>query len=162
MSDEEIMRIALEEARKDIPEGLFPVGAVITLDGKIIARSRKTAQGHLGHAEIVAMKEAFDGKKFSKDDNLVLYTTVEPCLMCFGTIFHSHIKKVVFGFEDPWSGGTHIKPPVLPLRYHATAPKFVGGVLREESRLLIREYAQNSGLEFWKDMTNPFTASVFK
>lgn len=156
------MKIALEEAQKDISEGLFPVGAVITLDGKIIAKSRKIGQGHLGHAEIVAMKEAFEGKEFTKDDDLVLYTTVEPCLMCFATIFHTQIKRVVFAFEDPWCGGTHVRSTALPLRYQIKTPEFFGGVLREESRLLVKEYAQNSGIDFWKHNENPFVSSVMQ
>lgn len=98
---------AYKEAQKALLKDEVPVGAVLVLDGKIIARGhnlKESKQLTTQHAEIVTIQKA--SKKFNNWhlDNCVLYVTLEPCVMCAGAIMQSRIKEVVYGAKD-YKGG---------------------------------------------------------
>lgn len=98
---------AYKEAQKALLKDEVPVGAVLVLDGKIIARGhnlKESKQLVTQHAEIVTIQKA--SKKFNNWhlDNCVLYVTLEPCVMCAGAIMQSRIKEVVYGAKD-YKGG---------------------------------------------------------
>lgn len=97
------MEEALKEALKARAKDEVPVGAVIVLNGKIIARGhnkRETKKNSLCHAEIIAIDKACKKLKNFRLENCELYVTLEPCLMCAGAIVQARIKKVVFGASD--------------------------------------------------------------
>lgn len=97
------MKEALKEALKARAKDEVPVGAVIVLNGKIIARGhnkRETKKNSLCHAEIIAIDKACKKLKNFRLENCELYVTLEPCLMCAGAIVQARIKKVVFGASD--------------------------------------------------------------
>lgn len=107
MNDEFYMQKALElaKAAKSIDE--VPVGCVIVLNDKIIAKGfnlREKKQDATCHAEIIAIKKACKKLKSWRLAGCVMYVTLEPCIMCFGAILNSRIKKVVYGAEDPKNG----------------------------------------------------------
>ncbi len=106
-NDIKYMKIALEEAEIASSKGEVPVGAVIVKDDKIIAKAhnlRQTKKSVLAHAEIIAIQKA--SKKLNSWilEGCTLYVTVEPCLMCAGTILQSRIDKVVYGTNEPKFG----------------------------------------------------------
>lgn len=97
------MKEALKEALKARAKDEVPVGAVIVLNGKIIARGhnkRETKKNSLCHAEIIVIDKACKKLKNFRLENCELYVTLEPCLMCAGAIVQARIKKVVFGASD--------------------------------------------------------------
>lgn len=101
--EEKYMEEALKEALKARAKDEVPVGAVIVLNGKIIARGhnkRETKKNSLCHAEIIAIDKACKKLKNFRLENCELYVTLEPCLMCAGAIVQARIKKVVFGASD--------------------------------------------------------------
>lgn len=101
--EEKYMEEALKEAFKARAKDEVPVGAVIVLNGKIIARGhnkRETKKNSLCHAEIIAIDKACKKLKNFRLENCELYVTLEPCLMCAGAIVQARIKKVVFGASD--------------------------------------------------------------
>lgn len=101
--EEKYMKEALKEALKARAKDEVPVGAVIVLNGKIIARGhnkRETKKNSLCHAEIIAIDKACKKLKNFRLENCELYVTLEPCLMCAGAIVQARIKKVVFGASD--------------------------------------------------------------
>jgi tRNA(adenine34) deaminase len=157
MNDEELMREALAEAQKTLSENEFPVGAIVVHNGTIIGRGRKIGSDyHLGHAEINALRDALGGKRYHRTDKLSLYTTVEPCMMCFGTILTCPIDKVVYAFEDPYGGGAHVEEAALPVRHHGHKfPKIMGGILRQESKRLLKQFLTTTDQTFWKHYENP-------
>lgn len=101
--EEKYMKEALKEALKARAKDEVPVGAVIVLNGKIIARGhnkRETKKNSLCHAEIIAIDKACKKLKNFRLENCELYVTLEPCLMCAGAIVQARIKKVIFGASD--------------------------------------------------------------
>ncbi|UXS36666.1 tRNA adenosine(34) deaminase TadA [Staphylococcus delphini] len=101
------MSIALEEARKADKKGEVPIGAVVVKDEKIIARAhnlRETDQSPTAHAEHLAMERAAEALGTWRLEGCTLYVTLEPCVMCAGTIVMSRVDTVVFGAMDPKGG----------------------------------------------------------
>ncbi|MFA7435156.1 MAG: nucleoside deaminase [Bacilli bacterium] len=99
---------AINEAMIAYSKGEVPVGCVIVVDGKIIARGhnqREAKNSVLAHAEIIAIEEA--SKKLNRWilDDATIYITLEPCLMCAGAIFQARMKRVVYGASEPKFGG---------------------------------------------------------
>ena len=135
MNDQECMREALKEAKEALRKGNWPIGCVIELDGKIIARAHNQVySGHnkVAHAEMLALQQVQEILQENKQ-KATLYTTYEPCPMCFGAIILSRIKRVVSGIDLDQSGAMFFKEN-LPLlfkqdKFHV---EFERGVLADE------------------------------
>jgi tRNA(adenine34) deaminase len=98
---------AIAEAEKARAKDEVPIGCVIVLDGKIIARGhnvRETTQDPAGHAELIAIRKAARKLKSWRLLDTTLYVTLEPCTMCMGAIILARIPTVVFGCYDPKGG----------------------------------------------------------
>src|SRR4249919_1910876 len=98
MTDEQYMRQALREAQTAFTEGEVPVGAVLVLNERIIARGYNQVEkltDSTAHAEMIALTSAFNflGSKYLPD--AVLYVTIQPCLMCSGALYWSKIGRIV-------------------------------------------------------------------
>ncbi len=101
------MREALREAEKAAELDEVPVGAVIVLNGEVIARGynlRETSQDPTTHAEMIAIREAARNTGFWRLCDCTLYVTLEPCVMCMGAIILARIPRLVFGCRDPKVG----------------------------------------------------------
>lgn len=100
MSDEYFIQEALKEAERARAKGEVPIGAVAVLDGKIIARRHNEVEERLdptAHAEILALKDAFELSKDKWLCGVSLYVTLEPCTMCYGAMFLYRIERLIFG-----------------------------------------------------------------
>jgi len=109
VTDEEMMDLAIEEARAAAEHGDVPIGAVVVHDGTIIARrhnERELTGDPTAHAEILALRDAADHRGGWRLDGCTLVVTLEPCVMCAGALVNSRIDRVVFGAADPKAGGT--------------------------------------------------------
>ena len=106
--DEEMMLIAIDEAKAAAQIGEVPVGAVIIDgDGEVIARAHNIRETHndpVGHAEIVAIRTAAERLGTRRLTDCTIYVTLEPCPMCCGAIINSRIDTVCFGAYDLKSG----------------------------------------------------------
>ena len=135
MNDEDYMRVALEEAEIALKEGNWPIGCVITLDDKIISRGHNqvyTLRNKTAHAEMISIRAVSD-LLFDKKIKAELYTTYEPCPMCFGAIILNTIKRVVCGVNLDESGALHIRdnmPPLFKSDYYQF--EITRGVLAKE------------------------------
>src|SRR5882724_4882378 len=115
MTDEYYMQQALKEAQKAYDEDEVPIGAVVVMGNKIIARGHNQTErltDSTAHAEIIALTSAFNylGSKYLPE--ATIYITVEPCLMCAGALYWSKIGRVVYGAEDEKNGYRRgIQPP---------------------------------------------------
>ncbi len=139
-SDEYFMKKALQEAELAFEKGEIPVGALIVVDNKIIARTHNLTEllnDVTAHAEMQAITSAanFLGGKYLT--GCTLYITLEPCQMCAGALYWSQISKVVFGASDENRGfeklGTQLHPKTNVVR----------GVLAEEASELMKRFFAN-------------------
>ena len=140
------MSLALKEASKAREIDEVPIGCVIVKDNKVIAKGhnlRETKKSPLGHAEIVTIQKAC--KKFN-DWQLVgctLYVTLEPCIMCAGTIIQSRIKTVVYGADDPKGGAFGSSINVLEANNINHKPEIIKSILKHECSQIIKDYFKN-------------------
>lgn len=139
-SDEYFMKKALQEAELAFEKGEIPVGTLIVVDNKIIARTHNLTEllnDVTAHAEMQAITSAanFLGGKYLT--GCTLYVTLEPCQMCAGALYWSQISKVVFGASDENRGfekmGTQLHPKTTVVR----------GVLAEEASELMKRFFAN-------------------
>ena len=136
MEDIQYMRQAIELALQAEEEGNLPVGAVITLRGKLVAEGRSrifTPKIDLTrHAEMEVLK-AVPQELWHSAEELCLYTTLEPCLMCLGAILLSGVGRVVFGSVDSYGGAECVRPS-LPqfFRERFDALEWMGPILPKE------------------------------
>lgn len=101
------MNVALGEAEKARQLNEVPIGAVIVIEDRIVARGhnlRETDQNAIAHAELLAINEACVELGSWRLEEATLYVTLEPCPMCAGAILQSRVKRVVFGAHDPKAG----------------------------------------------------------
>jgi len=124
-SDEKFMRLALHEAQKSIEMNEVPVGAIIVMNGEVISKSHNKSISQndpTSHAEINALRNAAKKVGNYRLIGATLYSTLEPCAMCYGAIIHSRISRLVFGAYDPKTGvcGSSIKlhEPLLIFALH--------------------------------------------
>jgi tRNA(adenine34) deaminase len=134
------MRHALREAQDAYAEGEVPIGAVIVIENRIVARAHNQVErlkDPTAHAEVLAITSACShlGAKYLPD--ATMYVTIEPCHMCAGALYWSHIKKVVFGASDIKQGFHYFYGAKIP--FHPKT-EVVAGVLREECAILIKEF----------------------
>jgi len=139
-TDDYFMKKALQEAEVAFEKGEIPVGAIVVVDNRVIARTHNLTEllnDVTAHAEMQAITASanFLGGKYLKD--CTLYVTLEPCQMCAGALYWSQITKIVFGARDEHRGfikmGTQLHPKTI----------VVGGVMdNEASELMKRFFAQ--------------------
>ena len=104
---EKWMREAIAEARLAAKEGEVPVGAVAVVDGQVIGRAhnvRERTHDPLGHAELLLLQSLARETKSWRLEDVVVYVTCEPCLMCAGAMLQARIPKVIYGCRDPKAG----------------------------------------------------------
>ena len=101
------MKKAFEEAKYAFFKNEVPVGCVIVNNNDIISRSSNMVEllnDSTAHAELIAITSAQNSLNTKNLDNCILYTTLEPCLMCYGAIYWSKINTVVYGASDKKRG----------------------------------------------------------
>lgn len=140
MNDEHFMRQALVQAQNAFEADEVPVGAVVVLNNRIIARGYNQVErlnDPTAHAEMIALTSAFNylGSKYLPE--ATIYITVEPCLMCAGALYWSKIGRVVFGASDKKNGYLHTTRDAWP--FHPKT-ELVTGVLEEECSELMKSF----------------------
>ncbi len=142
MTDEEYMRLALDEAKIAASLDEVPVGCVVVRRGEIIAKThntRETGKCALDHAEITAIRDACRRAGGWRLNDTTLYVSLEPCPMCAGAILNARIDRVVIGARDPRAGafGSLFDLNALPLNHKA---EITDGVLADESADLLSSF----------------------
>ena len=137
------MRRALDLAAVAADSGEVPVGAVITLDGEIIAEARNAMRGSLdptAHAEMVAIRHAATRLGQPRLDNCILWVTLEPCAMCAAAIALARMEAVRFAADDPKGGGVVHGARIFsqPTCHHR--PDVLGGIGEEEAAQQLRDF----------------------
>ena len=143
LSFEQLMDLALAEARSAFNEGEVPVGAVVTCGGEIIARAHnrvEAEQDASSHAEMLAMREAAKQLGGWRLSDCILCCTLEPCAMCAGALRLARIPMLVYGAADPRMGAVGSRydlssdPDIGPL------PAVISGIKAQECQALLKDF----------------------
>ena len=139
--DINFMRQALAEAKAALAAGEVPIGAVITCNGRIIARGHNMTErlnDSTAHAEMIAITSATEalGGKYLQD--CTLYVTVETCPMCAAATAWAQLGRLVYGAPDPRRGYTLFSPSLLHPKTQVTS-----GILEDDCAPLVKEFFKN-------------------
>jgi len=145
MEDKKFMKLALEEAAKAGAMGEIPIGAVLVMNGEIIAKGhnmRETWQDATAHAEVVVIQAACKKLQRWRLTGATLYVTIEPCPMCAGAIIMSRIDRLVYGAADSRAGACEslfnvVNNPALNHQVKVTA-----GILEQDCGKIVKNFMQ--------------------
>jgi len=139
------MRYALNRAIEAGERGEVPVGAIVVVDGDVIAEgfNQPIAKNDpTAHAEIVAIRRAAAELGNYRLTGASLYVTIEPCQMCVGAMTHARIARLIYGAQEPKAGAIE---SAMRAHEHSSLNhriEVTGGVLAEESRRLMQAFFQ--------------------
>lgn len=140
MTDDYFMGQALKEAQQAFDEEEVPIGAVVVINDRIVARGHNMTErlkDPTAHAEMIALTSAFNalGAKYLPEASL--YVTIEPCLMCAGAIYWSKLGRIIYGAADIKNG--YRKTTMESWPFHPKT-ELIGGVKEEECAQLMKEF----------------------
>ena len=163
MNDERFMKIAISMAKIALKNDDLPIGAIVVLDNHVIGKGLRSGRhlGKLDHAEMLAVHKAY-GSYPDAVDRMSVYTTLEPCLMCFGTILNCLIPRIVYAYPDSFGGATRIPIESLPIRHQEKKFEIVGNVCYSQAKQLFRCFFETTDQKFWQNRNNPLVASVLE
>ena len=144
--DERFMTEALREARKAFDEKEVPVGAVITHQGRIIARAhnqRETLHDPTAHAEMIAITQAAEHLNAWRLSGCTVYVTLEPCTMCAGALVLSRMDRLVFGADDPKAGACGTLYNLVQEERLNHRLEVVSGILAGDCAAILQEFFLN-------------------
>jgi tRNA(adenine34) deaminase len=143
---EVFMRMALKEAEEAYALGEVPVGAVVVINGAVIARGhnlRERVNDATAHAEIIALREAARKLGDWRLEEATVYTTIEPCAMCAGALVQFRVKRVVYGAKDPKAGGAGSVVDLLRESRFNHQVEAVEGVMEADCRAVMQRFFQD-------------------
>ena len=153
---ETFMREALLEAREALTAREFPVGCVLVYEDEIVSRgrrinSRAPDDNEMDHAEILALRKLFVQYPQIERSNIVVYSTMEPCLMCYATLLLNGIRTIVYAYEDVMGGGTSLDLKKITPLYREMSVAVTPHILRRESLELFKIFFADPDNTYWQD-----------
>lgn len=137
------MRAALDAAAAAAAIGEVPVGAVVVLDGRVIATAAnapRTRHDPTAHAEMLAIRAAAEAIGDDRLSDCDLWVTLEPCAMCAGAIAHARIARLYYGAPDPKGGAVEHGPRLFAQATVHHRPEIYPGIGEEEAARLLRDF----------------------
>jgi len=139
------MGLALEEAKLAFVEGEVPVGAVLAIDGNVVAKahnSRETSKDPTGHAEILVLRSGTNENSSWRLANATLYVTKEPCIMCAGAMVNARLGRLVYGCRDEKGGAVDSLYKLLSDRRLNHQVEVISGILEDECAEILKRFFQ--------------------
>lgn len=158
MTPDDMVSAAFEPAEEALAAGELPIGAVVVVDGEVLGRAhtQERARGQrLVHADLLALVQADQQLGLRTPPyHLYLAATLEPCLMCLGAAMTMGVREIYFALESRGDGSTGVagRWEPSPDTPWYRAPMMTGGIRREDSRELFRQYcrtAPDDGFRRW-------------
>jgi tRNA(adenine34) deaminase len=143
VTDEDLMRVALDQARKALEHGDVPIGAVLVKDDEVLAAAsneRELQADPTAHAELLVLRAAAKALGSWRLEGTTLYVTLEPCPMCAGALVLARVGRLVYGPQDPRTGAAYTlyNIPQDPRLNHKV--EITPDVLSEECAALLRSF----------------------
>lgn len=142
--DVAMMNHALALARRGAERGEIPVGAVVVHDGQILGEGFNcpiSTHDPTHHAEIVALRQACQRvQNYRLPIGGTLYVTLEPCTMCFGSLIHARVSRVVFGAYEPKAGAVVSQLTLAKEPFYNHVITIQGGLLANESSMMLSQF----------------------
>ncbi len=150
------MNKALGLAKSALAQGEFPVGCVMVHQDKILVTgARKSTlandRNELDHAEMVALRKLTELKKPINHEEITVFCTMEPCLMCYAALILAGIGKIVYAYEDVMGGGSSCELARLKPLYKNSPITVVADVMRNESLELFQAFFSNPDNSYWEN-----------
>lgn len=151
---EHYMDLALEEAGKALEAGEFPVGCVMVAGDKVVATGRRQnsqegTRNEIDHAEVLTLRQLIREQPELDLSQVVVYSTLEPCLMCYSTMLLSGIRTFVWAYEDVMGGGGNLPLYMLNTLYAQMKVELIDRVRRNESLSLFQQFFQSG--DYWQE-----------
>ena len=143
LTDDDAMRLALDQASAAAAHDDVPIGAVVVRDGVVIAarhNERELTGDPTAHAEVLAVRDAAHVVGHWRLMDCTLYVTLEPCVMCAGALVNARIGRVVFGASDPKAGAVVSLYEVCSDPRLNHRPPVTAGVLADEAGAMLRAF----------------------
>ncbi len=144
------MQEAFKQALRAIEQNEVPVGCVITLNNKIIAKAYnqvETLKDPTAHAEMIAITQAANTISSKWLHDCVMYVTLEPCSMCSGAMVLSRIKRLIFGARDPKAGACGSALNIIKNQELNHRIDWAEGILADESSALLSDFFRKKRVE---------------
>jgi len=155
MVNEKHMELALQHAENALENGEFPVGCVIAHRGRVVATGCRInsfgAVNEMDHAEMIALRAMLECGETINAEEVTIYSTMEPCLMCFATLLVNGVRNFVYGYEDVMGGGTNLPIAQLSPLYSGLELSIIGAVLRKKSLALFQRFFASSDNIYLQD-----------
>jgi len=147
---------ALDEAHQALSMGEFPVGCVMVYENRVLVtgarhHSAPDSQNELDHAEMLALRRLVDIHEKIDREKITLFSTLEPCLMCYAALILNDIRHIVYAYEDVMGGGTNIDLERLNPFYKDMKITVIPHVLRQESLKLLKEFFADPLSDYLKE-----------
>jgi tRNA(adenine34) deaminase len=156
MSDEFFMKEALKEAQKAYDENEVPIGAVVVYKNQIIGRGHNQTErlkDPTAHAEILAITAAANALSSWRLNDAIVYSTVEPCVMCAGALVLGRVKRIVFGVRDEKFGGCGSVVNVVNEEKLNHQIEITGGILSTQATSLMKSFFKKQRQNKKKDIS---------
>ena len=159
--DKKIMALALNEARETGKQGNFPIGCALAINGDLIDVGRNqlhTNRDWYSHAEnrLIERYSTLILKERKKGSLIEVYSTLEPCFMCFGTSLLHRIQKITFGCPDPYGGVASLDKENFPIFYCNRWPEIRKGLFARESYDMLLSFFASKNTQEFREMFNTY------
>jgi len=151
---EHFMTLALNEAKQALHRKEFPVGCVLVYNDEVVAtgaRQKSLEANEMEHAEILALRTLINQRPDINPADVTVYSTLEPCLMCYATMIISGIRHIVYAYEDAMGGGTDLNLATLPYLYKKMDIEITPFMLRKPSLALFKEFFTKTDSPYLQD-----------
>jgi len=141
--DDHFMRLALAEAEQAAAEGETPIGAVLVIDGEVVASAhnmRETWQDPTAHAESIVLRQAAVKLGRWRLSDATVYVTMEPCLMCAGALVLARVNRLVYGCRDERAGALGSVYDVVRDSRLNHVYRITAGILEAECRAVVQGF----------------------
>ncbi|NVM20840.1 MAG: nucleoside deaminase [Desulfobacterales bacterium] len=155
MDYEFFMEEALQQARKALGAGEFPVGSLMVYEDRVLVTGARNhsdpdRQNELDHAEMLALRRLVDLGGGIDREKVALFSTLEPCLMCYAALIVNGIRNIVYAYEDVFGGGTKFDLTALNPFYRDMNVTIVQGILRDKSLKLFKSFFSEPNNDYLK------------